>query len=49
MSNYIYLFRKQIQSEINKIPKKNYLKFQADYIKLIQLAQKDNYENFNLE
>lgn len=47
--NQYYSLRKQIEREISKIPKKNRIKFQADYLKLIQLAQKDNYENYNLE
>lgn len=45
--NKYYSLRKQIDKEISKIPKKNRGKFMADYIKLIQLAQKDNYENFD--
>lgn len=47
--NPLFNLKKQIQIEISKIPKKNRAKFQCDYIKLIELAQKDNYENFNLE
>lgn len=46
--NRYYSLRQQIDREIAKIPKKNRPKFQADYLKLIQLAQKENYENFNL-
>lgn len=45
----LFQYRQQIQNEINKIPRKNRIKFQADYIKLIQLAQKEDYENFNLK
>ena len=45
--NEYYLFTRQINDEIKKIPKKNRFKFQNDYIKLIKLAQKDNYEDFN--
>lgn len=47
--NPAWKLRKEIEIEIKKIPKKNRVKFQADYIKLIQLAQKDNYENYDLE
>ena len=47
--NKAWQFRKQIESEIRKIPKKNRMKFQVDYLKLIQKAQKDDYENYNLE
>ena len=46
--NRYYSLRQQIDREISKIPNKNRPKFQADYLKLIQLAQKENYENFNL-
>ena len=43
----MYLRTKQdFQRRINAIPKKNRIKFQADLLKLIELAQKDNYENF---
>ena len=46
--NRYFSLRQQIDREISKIPKKNRPKFQADYLKLIQLAQKENYENYNL-
>lgn len=47
--NPVWKLRKEIETEIKKIPKENRVKFQADYIKLIQLAQREDYENFNLE
>ena len=37
------------QQELKKIPKENKSKFFNDLMKLIQYAQKDNYENYNLE
>ena len=46
MNNY-FILRRQIEDRINKIPKKNKSKFQSDYIKLIELAQRDDYEDFN--
>ena len=47
MNNY-YQLRRRIDDKINKIPKRNKLKFHSDYLKLIELAQKDDYENFEL-
>lgn len=44
--NRYYQLSQKIKAEINKIPKKNRIKFQNDYIKLIKLAQQDNYEDF---
>lgn len=41
--------RQDFQRRIKSIPKKNRIKFQADLLKLIEYAQKDNYENFNLD
>lgn len=46
--NSLYNTRQQIAFEIRKIPKKNRKKFFVDYLKLIQLAQKDNYENYEI-
>lgn len=46
--NILFKTKLDLQQRINKIPKKNRIKFQADLLKLIELAQKDNYENFNL-
>lgn len=44
-----YIFaKKQLQDSIKKIPKKNKQKFFVDFLKLIEYAQKDNYENYNL-
>lgn len=42
-----YLAQKQLRDSINKIPKKNKQKFAVDLIKLIEYAQKDNYDNFD--
>lgn len=47
--NKYYHYRQLVNSEIQKIPKKNKHKFAVDYLHLIQLAQKDDYENFKLE
>lgn len=46
--NSYYRYTQVIKNEIKKIPKKNKAKFSIDYLKLIKLAQKDDYENFEL-
>lgn len=46
--NPLYNLKQDIQHRINRIPKKNRIKFQCDLLKLIELAQKDDYENYNL-
>lgn len=45
----IYLAQKELKNKINSIPKKNKQKFAVDLLKLIEYAQKDDYENFNLD
>lgn len=47
MNNDLFILRSNINAQISRIPKKNKKKFQDDYLKLIRLAQKDDYENFN--
>lgn len=43
------LAQRQFRQELQKIPKKNKHKFAVDLLKLVQYAQKEDYENFNLE
>lgn len=43
----IFLTHQHIKDSIKKIPKKNKLKFAVDLLKLIDYAQKDNYDNFD--
>lgn len=43
----LYLAKKEFSSQLKKIPKKNKEKFFNDLLKLVQYAQKDDYENFN--
>lgn len=45
----LYLAQREFKDQIKKIPKKNKQKFSVDLIKLVQHAQKDDYENFNFE
>lgn len=45
----LYLAQKQLKDSIKRIPKKNKQKFAVDLIKLIDFAQKDDYENFIFE
>lgn len=47
--NLMFKTRQEINQQIKKIPKKNRSKFYVDYIKLIHLAQQEDYENFNLD
>ena len=46
--NMYFKTKREFQQKINSIPKKNRIKFQADLLKLIELAGKEDYENFNL-
>lgn len=39
---------KELNDEIQKIPQENLLKFYFDLKILIEYAQKDDYENFNI-
>ena len=39
---------KKLTNEISRIPQENLLKFYLDLQYLVKLAQKDNYENFNI-
>lgn len=48
MNNY-YMIRQKLQDEIRKIPKKNRSKFNSDYYKLIQLAQREDYEDIEID
>lgn len=53
MTDYVsprqmYLAQKRLKDEMKKIPKKNKRKFSVDLIKLISLAQQDDYDNYNL-
>lgn len=45
----LFLAQRQLSDKIKSIPKKNKKKFAVDLIKLIEYAQKDDYDNFNLE
>ena len=47
-TNEKYQLQKYLEQEISKIPKKNKHKFSTDLLKLIQLAQKGNYDQFEL-
>lgn len=43
-----YYWQKQfMQEQLRSIPKKNRHKFNVDLLRLIQYAQKDNYDNFD--
>lgn len=44
----MYLAHQRLKVEMKKIPKKNRRKFSVDLIKLILLAQQDDYDNYNL-
>lgn len=46
--NQYFQTKQQITKELRKIPKKNKAKFFVDYLKLIQYAQQENYENFEI-
>lgn len=46
--NNLYHTKQQITLELRKIPKKNKPKFFVDYLKLIQYAQQEDYENFEI-
>lgn len=48
MSNILFSQRQHLNRELKKIPSKNKLKFYSDLYHLIEFAQKDNYENFEL-
>lgn len=45
--NILFREKQDFQKRIATIPKKNKLKFQADLLKLIELAHLEGYENFN--
>ena len=47
--NIFFHQKQEFEQKIRQIPKKNRIKFQADLLKLIEYAQKDNYENFNID
>lgn len=47
MNNY-YMARQMLQDEIRRIPKKNRSKFNSDYYKLVQLAQREDYEDIEI-
>lgn len=46
--NNPYQTKQQIIQELHKIPKKNKSKFFVDYLKLIQYAQQEDYENIKI-
>lgn len=46
--NIYFQYRKEIQKKINSIPKKNRVKFQADLLKLIEIAHEEDYEDFEI-
>lgn len=48
MSNDLYLAKQRISFELALIPKKNKSKFQQDYLKLIKLAQRKDYDSFKI-
>lgn len=45
----LFVSQHTLSDKINSIPKKNKQKFAVDLLKLIEYAQKDDYENYNLE
>lgn len=46
--NLLFHRKQEFEKRISTIPKKNKLKFQADLLKLIELAHMENYENYNI-
>ena len=45
--NKLFQAQQDLKRELKKIPKENKLKFSCDLYKLVQIAQKDNYDNFD--
>lgn len=43
----LFLAQRQLRDKINSIPKHNKQKFAVDLVKLIEYAQKDDYDDFN--